>query len=471
MICSRRLYKGNSYEICLPLADSGVTLARFYTAGDVIIEKEPEISGDSMCFSFTEEEIASLPDGVLRYELVTEYETTDTNSPYVIVTPADYSGSTLEDMLEDAYDSGYTAGQEDCSGETKDIDFKYPTNGYPLPSGGGETYAVLLSTGCTIDPNRLRKSEWGDIPCYVGIHSSGDTFYATIGTSQANPVAITRTGYVSCTFYDTDGNSYPGKTFFFGQLPGSSDTRYDSGYTDGYESGYTDASEACNQDLIANLNGDYYVIPEGTYRVRDAAFANTSMSSITIPSSVLEIKGSAFAGSGLISIDVPDTVTDFSDGRIFADCRNLQNAKLPNGVSALSSTFVNCLSLTGVTLPSGLTTLGQSVFEYCQSLSSITLPDSLTSIGYRCFLAAKALEEITIPSGVTTMGNMMFYGCESLRSVYFLSSTPPSIEYSTLTAGCTIYVPCDAVNAYKTAWRDIRPGIENQIQPNPDCGE
>ena len=112
MICSRRLYKGNAYDICLPLADSGVTLARFYTRGDVILEKEPEISGDSMCFSFTEEDLASLEDGVLRYQVVTDYETTDTNSPYVVVTPGDYSGSTLEDLLEDAYNSGYTAGYE-----------------------------------------------------------------------------------------------------------------------------------------------------------------------------------------------------------------------------------------------------------------------------------------------------------------------------------------------------------------------
>lgn len=112
MICSRRLYKGNAYDICLPLADSGVTLVRFYTRGDVIVEKEPEISGDSMCFSFTEEDLASLEDGVLRYEVVTDYETTDTNSPFVVVTPVDYSGSTLEDLLEDAYNSGYTAGYE-----------------------------------------------------------------------------------------------------------------------------------------------------------------------------------------------------------------------------------------------------------------------------------------------------------------------------------------------------------------------
>lgn len=112
MICSRRLYKGNAYDICLPLV-SGATLARFYTSGDVIVEKEPEITGDSMCFSLTGEDLASLDDGVLRYEVVTDYETTDTNSPYVVATPGDYSGTTLEDLLDDAYQSGYASGYTD----------------------------------------------------------------------------------------------------------------------------------------------------------------------------------------------------------------------------------------------------------------------------------------------------------------------------------------------------------------------
>ena len=77
MYCSRRLYKGNSYEICLPLIDTGVTLVRFYTRGDIIIEKEPEISGDSMCFNFTVEDLASLDDGKRYIAYVTLNEDMD----------------------------------------------------------------------------------------------------------------------------------------------------------------------------------------------------------------------------------------------------------------------------------------------------------------------------------------------------------------------------------------------------------
>ena len=101
MYCSRRLYKGNDYEICLPLTDTGVTLVRFYTGKDVYVEKEPEISGDSMCFSLTKEDLESLTDGVIRYEVVTEYETTDTNSPYVLKTPENYDAKSLDEIIEE----------------------------------------------------------------------------------------------------------------------------------------------------------------------------------------------------------------------------------------------------------------------------------------------------------------------------------------------------------------------------------
>jgi hypothetical protein len=103
-----------------------------------------------MCFNFTEEDLASLEDGVLRYG----YDDFDTNSPYVVVTPGDYSGSTLDDLLEDAYDSGYTAGQEDCSGGS--CDYAYVsgyTGGYE--SGYTDGQADCSGSSCNIQESRM----------------------------------------------------------------------------------------------------------------------------------------------------------------------------------------------------------------------------------------------------------------------------------------------------------------------------
>ena len=224
MICSRRLYKGNAYDICLPLADSGVTLARFYTRGDVILEKEPEISGDSMCFSFTEEDLASLEDGVLRYQVVTDYETTDTNSPYVVATPGDYSGSTLEDLLEDAYDSGYTDGQEDCTGGTCEGVWESGyTSGY---TDGVESIEELT----------LRET----------ITDNGDYAYAPLGGLYKNVylnVNVPQTGHTDQEMQESWNSGY---------TSGSTD-----GYQTGYDDGYNAGSESCSGEYERGYDDGY----------------------------------------------------------------------------------------------------------------------------------------------------------------------------------------------------------------------
>ena len=58
------------------------------------------------------------------------------------------------------------------------------------------------------------------------------------------------------------------------------------------------------------------------------------------------------------------------------------------GVTAIHETvnwgvgaFYGCTSLSSITLPEGLTTIGEYAFRDCTSLSSITFPEGLTKIG------------------------------------------------------------------------------------------
>ena len=109
--------------------------------------------------------------------------------------------------------------------------------------------------------------------------------------------------------------------------------------------------------------------------------------------------------------------------------------------------------VTEITLPESLTTIGNSAFSYCEGLTSITLPESLTTIGDYAFYDCEGLTSITLPESVTTIGERAFYDCYNLKTFYIKSSTPPTISgddylfYYTP----TIYVPQDAVEAYKTA--------------------
>ena len=47
--------------------------------------------------------------------------------------------------------------------------------------------------------------------------------------------------------------------------------------------------------------------------------------------------------------------------------------------------FRDCSGLTSLTLPAGITEIGESTFSDCSGLTSLTLPDGITSIGISAF--------------------------------------------------------------------------------------
>ena len=84
-------------------------------------------------------------------------------------------------------------------------------------------------------------------------------------------------------------------------------------------------------------------------------------------------------------------------------------------------TFWFC-DLTSVTLPSGLTSIGESAFEKCWNLASVTFPSSLVTIGGSAFSECPNLASVTFQSGLTSIGSMAFFACRSLTNVTFPSS-------------------------------------------------
>ena len=81
--------------------------------------------------------------------------------------------------------------------------------------------------------------------------------------------------------------------------------------------------------------------------------------------------------------------------------------------------FSDCISLTSVTLPEGLTSIAVDAFSDCSSLASVTLPEGLTSIGGYAFYRCDGLASITIPESVTSIGNDAFGGCTNLTTLEF----------------------------------------------------
>ena len=98
---------------------------------------------------------------------------------------------------------------------------------------------------------------------------------------------------------------------------------------------------------------------------------------------------------------------------------NVNDAEYP--VSSIGkSAFSSCSSLTSVTIPNSVTSIGDGAFSDC-SLTSITIPNSVTSIGESAFYYCSSLPSITIPNSVTSIEEKTFYGCTGITQTIIVN--------------------------------------------------
>ena len=224
-------------------------------------------------------------------------------------------------------------------------------------------------------------------------------------------------------------------------------------------------------------------IPDCVVTIGQEAFSGcTQLTSVTIMDGVATIGWYAFSGCAkLTAVTIPDSVTAIGKSA-FSLCDNLSSVTIGKGVTTIGEgAFYKCRALTGiwvdgnnpaycsdekgvlynknkttlvqghggisgqytipdgvitigkeaffwrdgltsVTIPSSVTTIGNSAFQGC-SLTSVMIPGSVVTIGDSAFQGTK-LTNVTIPDSVTTIGKSAFYNCLGLVGIWVSDNNP-----------------------------------------------
>lgn len=129
----------------------------------------------------------------------------------------------------------------------------------------------------------------------------------------------------------------------------------------------------------------------------------------------------AFASTGLTSLDLtPCTSLKSIGAYCFADCRNLEELRLPESLGRIGDgAFAGCRSLAVLALPSGITVIPPLVLKDAVSMTDLggVLHDGITSVGTLSMAGMSGVAAVTLPATVTEIGSGAFEGWQSLGTI------------------------------------------------------
>ena len=223
--------------------------------------------------------------------------------------------------------------------------------------------------------------------------------------------------------------------------------------------GYTNDPAQAGSDLVFNFtiadNGDISINGFRSDFIPPADYA------LVIPDyiggyPVIAIARGAFKQKSTIkSLSIGRNVQSIGY-QVFMECTGLQSVVIPNNVTSLDdAVFSGCTSLSSATFEDGcqLPEIPYDAFYNCTSLTEITIPSSVTFIDSYAFQNC-SMTSLTIPANVKSLGGCICKGNSNLATFDLSKATQVAVLYGMTTVNRSsgifagIPVTCDVILPY-----------------------
>lgn len=183
---------------------------------------------------------------------------------------------------------------------------------------------------------------------------------------------------------------------------------------------------------------------DGTYYSVDSCDEYTE-GAVVIPSEyngkpVKEIGEYAFGDCSITSVTIPDSITTIGESA-FSYCGNLTEIYIPQSVTSIGAgAFYMCLSLSGIDVATenpAFASVNGVLFNKDKTVllaypscgaARYTVPDGVLGIGEYAFANNEVLTEVTFPESIALIGEFAFVECVGLEKVTINSSGATVIE-------------------------------------------
>lgn len=148
---------------------------------------------------------------------------------------------------------------------------------------------------------------------------------------------------------------------------------------------------------------------------------DSSVKNVSIPEYITKVKDYAFADSSIETIAIPSTVKELGCG-IFWGCKFLSSVKLDCLIERLPDSFFAFSSLTSFDVPECIKVIGVCAFYRCTSLQTINLNKGLKTIENRAFEECTNLVSLNIPESIVKIGDgscYCFKECKNLKEIIY----------------------------------------------------